>query len=149
MPITVQQILIEELSETSLRSAVYDRIYDIADRLFKKYNPCDIHMRDGAICCADKIHTQYRPKSLCCTGCKYWTTNGCTVKCLPCKLHICNTFIYSYDKNGREVRNKKHRAFTDRLKRLRHIAIKAGIYTHAYFNTKSEVLRISKQRNSW
>ena len=127
---------------TKKLSALYDRIYDIADRLFKKYDPCNIHIVERGIGYnSRKTSTEY---GLCCGGCKYLSKDGCTVKCLPCKLHICSTFMYSYDKNGREVRNKKHRAFTDRLKRLRRIAIKSGIYTHAYFNTKSEVLRISK-----
>ena len=26
-------------------SALYDRIYDIADRLIKKHNPCNIHTK--------------------------------------------------------------------------------------------------------
>ena len=66
-------------------SALYDRIYDIADRLLKKHNPCNIH-KDGK-----RFSCTYRlcGTRLCCGKChKYWD-KGCTVKALGCKLFLC------------------------------------------------------------
>lgn len=138
-----QTIAKNKLSTTEL-SALYDRVYDIADRLFKKHNPCNVQIIDGGIGCnSRKTNIKY---GLCCASCKHLSDKGCTVKCLPCKLFVCSRLIYSYDKNGKEIRNEKERGFVDRLYRLRKIAAKSGIYTHAYFHTKDEVLDISKQR---
>lgn len=67
------------------KEKLYDLIYDKADRLFKKYNPCEISKNlFGEICCrkTDNIY-------LCCTGCEYLSGKGCTVKCLACKLCFC------------------------------------------------------------
>ena len=62
---------------------IYDQLYDEADKLFKKYNYCDI-----------KDNTCYQARrcgciSFCCKRCEYLSDNGCTVKSLTCKLWIC------------------------------------------------------------
>ena len=126
-------------------SVLYDRIYDIADRLFKKYNPCDIRIENNKVLCACKLHTTYRQKALCCQrtdgiNCKYWL-DGCTVKCLPCKLFVCNYIIYDC--------NRKYKNFVHRLEWLRDIAIKHSILTRIYFNTKNEVLDISRKQRRY
>ena len=76
-------------------SALYDRIYDIADRLLKKHNPCNIHteiqphhlfptkLKEETVC------TSWCTHSLCCSSCNHWD-KGCTVKCLGCKLFLCS-----------------------------------------------------------
>jgi len=67
------------------REKLYDLIYEKADRLFKEYNPCEIGKNIfGEVCCRRKLCNQ-----LCCGGCKYLSKNGCTIKCLSCKLCLC------------------------------------------------------------
>ena len=84
-------------------SALYDRIYDIADRLIKKYNSCGIQIKGNKCIC--NFYTQektddfykysnYGTKKLCCIHCNednkgYWSESGCTVKALACKLFYC------------------------------------------------------------
>ena len=152
MPTQTQQIPIggkltstqpQQLSIIEL-SALYDRVYDIADRLFKKYNPCNIHTIKGGICCTSrKTNNAF---GLCCGGCKHISKTGCTVRCLPCKLFICDTLMYVYDNKGKWIRNKKYKHFVDKFERLQVIAKKYGIYTYAYFRTKSEILDISEKQ---
>ena len=82
-------------------SAIYDRIYDIADRLIKKHNPCNIYTKIvpakklffNPIFPEQLIENTYcnsngTVNALCCEGCKYWD-KGCTVKALGCKLFLC------------------------------------------------------------
>jgi len=81
----------QQLSTKEL-SALYDRIYDIADRLIKKYNPCKIHTKNKRLCCETYPMGKER---LCCTGCwdnentDHYSFFGCTVKCLKCKTWLC------------------------------------------------------------
>ena len=77
-------------------SKLYDRIYNIADRLIKKHNPCKIRIKNNKILCAyyttDKNNEFYLPQNkLCCLYCNkgYWSKEGCTVKALGCKLFLC------------------------------------------------------------
>ena len=63
-------------------SGLYDRIYDIADKIWKKYDPCQI--KDNK--CIG-MHSGF--EQLCCGDCKYWTKVGCNVKSLGCKLSYC------------------------------------------------------------
>lgn len=148
MPITTIPIDTKEMTIDEL-SVIYDRIYDIADRLFKKYNPCNIHTtKTGVVVCnkhSDKIHNKYAQREynefLCCSTCKYLSISGCTIKCLPCKLFLCSWFYYDNSKYD-------YKDFKAKLKRLRDIATKYGIlvYQGAYFRTKEEVLQISKDK---
>ena len=64
------------------RSYIFDVLYTIADQLIKKYNPCQIH-KDAL----GKDHCLR--DSPCCGGCKFLGPNGCTTKCLGCKLGLC------------------------------------------------------------
>jgi len=78
-------------------SALYDRVYDTADKLLKKHNPCKIHTKDKKLCCTShpKGHTT-RLKRLCCGGCweeyrvDHYSLFGCATKCLRCKLWLCS-----------------------------------------------------------
>lgn len=129
---------------TKQLSELYDRIYDIADRLFKKYNPCNIQVKDDKVKC---INNHYNCNHLCCQYwsdcCKHWE-NGCTVKCLACKLFVCGYILYTYDKNGKQMRNKKYITFVNRVKWLQRIAIKYHLSNYDYYLTKKEVIRRSK-----
>ncbi len=82
-------------------SALYDRVYDIADRLLKKHNPCNIHKGRGKnknlLFCKSHKNKYGGFKQLCCSGCdnspeigkSHWSKSGCTVKALACKLYLC------------------------------------------------------------
>lgn len=80
-------------------SKLYDLIYAKADRLFKQYNPCNIHIdKRGQLVCNNPKYSYNRPgqqlqfwNSLCCVGCKYLGNDGCTTKCLGCKVGLCRT----------------------------------------------------------
>lgn len=125
----------ERLSVDEL-SALYDRIYDIADRLFKKYNPCNIRMTraDNTYCL---YHSpRYRrsvtysdsPNKLCCRGCEHWL-NGCTVKCLRCKLFICCSA------------GNKFPMFLKRLRKLKAIAYNKGLSIGGCYFPKEKWLK--------
>ena len=121
----------QQLSTKRL-SALYDRIYDIADRLFKKYNPCEICIKDNKTKCINK---HYNCNHLCCQWwtdrCKHWD-NGCTVKCLACKLFAC----YTIEESKRQVN------FIKTLYKLRRIANKHGLSNFDYYMTKKEALQM-------
>ena len=64
------------------RSWLFDFLYTMADQMIKKYNPCQIHKDDsGKVSCL--------LTSPCCTNCKFLGPEGCTTKCLGCKLALC------------------------------------------------------------
>jgi len=101
------------------------------DRLIKKHNPCNIHVKGGRVKCA--FYRQYRDDNmLCCTGCNHWN-NGCTVKCLRCKLHLC-----SYA----DQRDKKT---AQRLYKLRKY-IRDYITDDSYYMPKEKWLKQIKRR---
>ena len=117
-------------------SAIYDKIYDIADRLIKKHNICNIHTtKSGFVLCKQYHHYSFVDKQqeqgnfLCCTNCKHQSKTGCPIKCLPCKLFCCGSI-------DNEIVIK-------RISRLRKIAEKYGISLYPYYRTKNEILRES------
>ena len=77
------------------RSKLYDLIYDKADKLFKRYNPCNIRFEkpnlfgDKIIQCKLFEYKNCRT-GLCCQGCDYLGELGCTVKSVGCKTGLCN-----------------------------------------------------------
>lgn len=110
--------------------AIYDRIYDIADRLFKKYNPCKIHTINGKTKCINK---NYKRNYLCCQHyskrCEHWQ-DRCKVKCLSCKLFVCGNILY----------DEKQSIFLKRLHRLHKIASRHRLSAFDYYKTKKSVL---------
>lgn len=78
---------------------LHDLIYTKANRLFKKYNPCNIHIdKRKQLVCNNPRYSYDKPNQqlqfwndLCCGGCKYLGDNGCTTKCLGCKVGLCRT----------------------------------------------------------
>jgi hypothetical protein len=61
---------------------LHDRLYDYADKLIKEYDPCKI---ENGKC--------VRLVGMCCGGCKYLTEDGCSTKCLWCKLWLCDYLL--------------------------------------------------------
>lgn len=117
----------DKLSTTEL-SVLYDRIYDIADRLIKKHNPCKMHNKNKKLCCMDFPMGNNR---LCCENCFYekidhWSFFGCTTKCLACKLYLCKR---AEDKN---------KQLFDKLDKLRRFAYKRGLVSIRYYFTSKE-----------
>ena len=119
-------------------SVIYDRVYNIADRLFKKYNPCNIHTEGDKVICngGDKPSN-----TLCCYECSpdcglrsihYWD-NGCTIKCLGCKLFLCPPVI------------RKYPLFYERLYRLHTIAYKYSLPHGRYYFPKEKWLKQIKE----
>lgn len=76
------------------REKLYDLIYNKADKLLKKYNPCNIHKTEHKLLvCNNKQYCSsdcyYGGKRLCCYQCGHWRTTGCSIKCLACKVTMC------------------------------------------------------------
>jgi hypothetical protein len=65
-------------------SIIYDELYDLADRIIKKYNPCELSKNR----CLDG--------KFCCEGCKYLSKDGCTTKALFCKVWLCKNARRKY-----------------------------------------------------
>lgn len=145
MPIATKEITTAKSLSTKQLSAMYDRIYDIADKLIKKYNPCNIHIKGKKLYCTQHYKDKaYNTDRLCCSGCgefpdsytNHWSKTGCTTKCLACKLYLCST---AYRKISRRV--------CDQLYRLRKFAKKYGLPASSYyFVSKEEWL---KQRGNY
>ena len=112
------------------RSKLYNLIYKKADKIFKQHNPCNIKHTDGNTTCSNIMYNPIRYNTLCCGYCdsKYWD-NGCTIKCLKCKLYLCSTLKRKYRK-------------TDWYKQLRKLELIAKRYMLIpdYFLTKKSSL---------
>lgn len=114
-------------------SALYDRIYNIADRLIKKYNPCNIHTKNKRLCCTSHPEGHItRLKRLCCNNCwwaevDHYSLFGCATKCLLCKLYLC------------EEAGEENKLLSYRLHKLKSFALK-HLYLH-YFQSKEQWLK--------
>ena len=86
--------------------AEYSRIYDEADKAFKKYNPC--RFKDGK-CVRNRMNPYYSKKNGCCSNCRKLGLNGCKVKSLGCKLFMCGEI-------GNMKGNKQCKIETNKLK---------------------------------
>ena len=115
------------------KSQLYDLIYNTADKLFKQYNPCNICKdKHGTIGCNNLAYEQ--SFYLCCYQCKYKSKKGCRVKCLACKLSLCNdSFGYCCNVLG------VHILFKRKLLILRKIAIKHGFFV--YHQSKKNTMK--------
>jgi hypothetical protein len=127
------------------RSKLYDLIYAKADKLLKEHNPCKIHKnKKGKTVCIHYTGNQY--ERLCCDFCcqdynerikrpkTYWSKNGCTIKCLRCKLHLCSSI--SIHKKNAEL-TKKFRKFSSICRRYN-----IPLY---YYTTKKQAFIMLKQ----
>jgi hypothetical protein len=114
-------------------SKKYDELYNKADKLFKKYNPCKIQNRKCIVgkhcCCGNEYKTIEEGR------CKYLTENGCSVKSLACKLWLCYNIFWKEDNKITELNNK--------LEKLRDKAIELKL-AYFYRTSKEDVLNYLK-----
>lgn len=137
-------------------SALYDRIYNIADRLIKKHNPCNIRRTK-----TDKLYcNNYNKKrgeshsgKLCCIGCGrdyenkcYWSESGCTTKCIACKLYSCLSMDYKVRKRLYKLQNfaSKYLIFSWPDSYGRHYYN----ITNRYYVSKQDWLKLLKEKRS-
>lgn len=97
---------IKEVEEENFLSKKFDELYEKAQNLMKKYNPCRIDENGLCLrsrnqeelfgyhkinnCCGNSKPSEYKGKS-----CKYLDENkGCTVKSLNCSIWFCD-FIHT------------------------------------------------------
>lgn len=84
--------------------SIYDALYEKADKLIKKYNPCQVQITNsGKKSCVSCIASRNKEREgnwtikgqenqLCCSGCKFLGPNGCQAeKTLTCKLWLCSS----------------------------------------------------------
>lgn len=69
------------------REEIYDRLVVLADRTLNKGSACAK--------CPIGCTTQEPSRAWCCGGCPMLGPNGCTVKALGCKLHLCESEQYN------------------------------------------------------
>lgn len=69
------------------KSELHDALYDAANKVLEKANPCGIHMVDGKARCNNPMYSD--DGNLCCGGCIHLTPTGCSVRSLSCKLWTC------------------------------------------------------------
>lgn len=62
-----------------------DILISVADKKLKEHNPCDF-VKGSCF----RNRKQGRRKPGCCDDCNYLGANGCTIKCLGCKLYLCS-----------------------------------------------------------
>ena len=118
------------------KSKLYDLIYAKADRLFREYNPCDIHICNNTVICNNtKSYLIYGGvngnQTMCCPdSCKHLSFSGCTIKNASCKAFKCGFIIHHYP-----VLSKK-------LYRLERILSRYNL--NGYFMTKNKILKLKR-----
>jgi hypothetical protein len=117
-------IITDKTNTIEWYSQKYDEIYNKADKLFKKYNPCQIKngicVTGEKCCCGSECIVNSRGK------CKYLTEIGCSTKCLLCKLHICGKV-------------KINEVFKNKLMKLYYEALKYNLLL--FRSSKEEVMK--------
>jgi hypothetical protein len=116
----------------------YDKLYAVAEALWKLYNPCEFTSKGECIRSID----DYRCRPNCCTGgdfqsdphkvghCEHLAPTGCTVKSLACKLWMCNTV------------RVKHPDLYKALVLLESKARELGVPTHACRKSKEQTFKM-------
>ena len=123
---------------------IYNRIYNMADKLFKKHNPCRISKRNGEVFCKLRsaawrtcVLSAKRRNMLCCEQCflkvngksVFNKNRGCTIKALGCKIYVCSAIT------------EKHRWFADLMSRLSNIMNTASHSSLRHFQDSTEFLK--------
>ena len=109
--------------------ATYDRLFDIADRVMKRYNPCA-----GCTGCHD-----LRPYPFdCCEGCPFLGPQGCTTRSIACKIWLCE-----------KTPRAPHPRMVHQLQRIARIAYKLNM--HYARATPEEVMALAPDdwRSTW
>ena len=81
---------------------IYDYLYDLLDNYYKDKNICEFDC--DKTCIAKRLNKTKVKKNGCCGNCKYITDNGCSIKCLTCKMFFCkivkdNNILLDLNKN--------------------------------------------------
>lgn len=132
-------------------SMKYDQLYEEADKLFKEHNPCQF--KDG-VCNRNRDDVEsgkFRPEGNvvnngCCgsTSCEYLTSEGCTIKALGCKLHICGYISMISE------RNKSLKEFCTKISEVEHRACEIlGCDITQCFWDKEKFLNYLKSTNRY
>ena len=131
------------------REKLYNLIYNKADKLLKQYNPCNIRTKNNRLICNNGDMCEEKGESLCCSGCEYLGENGCTIKCLECKIGMCwwgesmqYTIYNRLQKNLFNLRNIPHK-FINQMDKLRKITYK---YHLSKIRTSKEMLLITQKK---
>lgn len=66
----------------------FNKLYKKADRIMKKYNPCQINNRECFRHIENKLLLNF-----CCHECKHLDDSGCTIKNIWCKIWLCDIAI--------------------------------------------------------
>ncbi len=77
-------------------SIEYSRIYDEANKIFKKYNPCQFK---GNECNRNRYWNErqiHKEKNGCCYDCSSIGPKGCKIKSISCKLFTCHIVRENY-----------------------------------------------------
>lgn len=108
----------------------YMRLFNIADRLMKRYDPCN-----GCKGCA------LFPKPFdCCVGCPFNGPTGCVTHSIACKLWLCDSL-------PRKGKVKGARLMRHQIRRLQRIA--DALNFHYARSTPFEVLLLSGKHSVW
>jgi len=87
---------------------LYDRVYAVADSLIKRYDPCRVEKVGKGVICADRGRSYLKFESArnvtCCECCVYLGPNGCTVKCISCKLFLCREIADQHPELDRKLK---------------------------------------------
>lgn len=91
-----------EKKKWDILERIYDTLYDAADKILNKYNPCEHSFCDKKHTCLGKLipqlgegmHGHNRTEQACCIGCEFWRSNGCNAdKPMYCKVWLCGVAI--------------------------------------------------------
>lgn len=82
------------MSNLSKKMKLYDDLYEKADLINEKYNPCNFKFNQGN---SGELVTCHGCPYFCCEGCKHNGQNGCRVKSLSCKLWLCYKALLKTD----------------------------------------------------
>lgn len=131
---------------------LYDLIYAKADKLLKQYNPCNIRVENNVLVCNNENMCERSGESLCCGDCEYLGENGCTTKCLACKVGMCwagdNMQYTIYVRLGKNLFNLRHISykFINQMDRLQKVCRKYRF--NKVRMSKEELFSIEKERYS-
>lgn len=115
------------LEENELRrvlSAAYDKLYKEGEEIFRKYDPCRVHLSKLGNTCA--CHPDDPERSFCCRDCCHLTPNGCSIRSLSCKLWSCW-----------ECRKEGGDEFVEKLESLR---VRASTFHLGIRDSKEEII---------
>lgn len=87
-------------------SIKYDRLYEKADRLFKKHNPCQFI--DGL--CIKNRKNGGVSNGCCHESCDHLGPRGCTIKSLGCKLFTCDYICENHEMLDKKICKLRRKA---------------------------------------